>query len=429
MEMRQYERMMFDELGRIAESYLSDLVIAQSKEKALRSSLKNLVGGNASANETAVALRELEREAETYRTLYQTFLQRYQEAVQQQSFPITEARVVSRALVPTGPSHPKKSVILALALLLGGAVGAGLGGLRELRDRAFRTEEQVRDELRLEPLGMLPLLPASKHKNARTEGLRAPGDAPADGQSHLLQAPPGIMRYSLDNPLSNYAEVLRGIKLAADLTLPGPQPKVIGVVSILPHEGKSTVAKNLGSLLAHQGARTALIDADLRNPGLTRSVAPDADAGLLQAALDGASVGGLLHFELESNLAFLPVVLQRRLPHASEFLASAGMRSVLRQVRQEFDWVVLDLPPLGPVVDARAIVDQVDAFVLVVEWGRTTRRLVRTALDADRQIRDKCIGVVFNKVNLKELKLYEAYGSKAYYSGEYSSYYHVERQD
>jgi succinoglycan biosynthesis transport protein ExoP len=237
------------------------------------------------------------------------------------------------------------------------------------------------------------------------------------------------MRYSLDNPLSNYAEVLRGIKLAADLTLPGPQPKVIGVVSILPHEGKSTVAKNLGSLLAHQGARTALIDADLRNPGLTRSVAPDADAGLLQAALDGASVGGLLHFELESNLAFLPVVLQRRLPHASEFLASAGMRSVLRQVRQEFDWVVLDLPPLGPVVDARAIVDQVDAFVLVVEWGRTTRRLVRTALDADRQIRDKCIGVVFNKVNLKELKLYEAYGSKAYYSGEYSSYYHVERQD
>src|SRR5690606_20193356 len=140
--------------GRIAEGYLSDVVIAQSKEKALRDSLKDLVGDHAAANETAVALRELEREAETYRTLYQTFLQRYQEAVQLQSFPIAEARVISSALVPGGPSHPKRSVILALSLLLGGAIGAALGLLRELRDRAFRTEEQVRDHLRVEFLGM-----------------------------------------------------------------------------------------------------------------------------------------------------------------------------------------------------------------------------------------------------------------------------------
>ena len=153
MEMRQYERLMFEELGRIAESYLSDLVIAQSKEKALRSSFKELVGGNASANVTAVALRELEREAETYRTLYQAFLLRYQEAVHQQSFPITDARVVTSALAPTSPSHPKTAIILALSLLLGGALGAATGGMRELRDRAFRTEEQVREELRLEFAG------------------------------------------------------------------------------------------------------------------------------------------------------------------------------------------------------------------------------------------------------------------------------------
>ena len=99
-EMRQYEKLMFDELGRIAESYKSDLVIAQSREQSLKSSLKGLVGTHASANETAVALRELEREAETYRTLYQSFLQRYQEALQQQSFPITEARIISSALPP-----------------------------------------------------------------------------------------------------------------------------------------------------------------------------------------------------------------------------------------------------------------------------------------------------------------------------------------
>jgi succinoglycan biosynthesis transport protein ExoP len=99
------------------------------------------------------------------------------------------------------------------------------------------------------------------------------------------------------------------------------------------------------------------------------------------------------------------------------------MRSVLKQAERDFDWIIVDLPPLGPVVDARAIAPQVDAFLFVVEWGRTTRRLVRATLQADRQIRDKCLGVVLNKVDIKNLGLYEACGSKAYYSGQYANYY------
>jgi polysaccharide biosynthesis transport protein len=422
MEMREYERLMFDELSRIAESYLSDLVIAQSREKSLRSSLEGLVGITASANETAVALRELEREAETFRTLYQTFLQRYQEAVQQQSFPITEARVITSALTPTGPSHPKRSIVLLLSLLLGGAAGVAIGALRELRDRAYRTEEQVRQELGLEFLGMLPAVSPSMSA-PRWLASRGFWRKQAEPQRERVLQSPDIMRQAVDHPLSNFAETLRAIKIAADLTLAGRMPRTIGVVSALPGEGKSTVAKNLASLLAHQGARTILIDADLRNPGLTRSVAPKAGAGLLQAVLDGRPLKELLLHEEDSKLAVLPVVLQRRLPHASEFLASPGMKSVLKQAEQDFDWIILDLPPLGPVLDARAIASQVDGFVLVVEWGRTARRLVRTALQADRQIRDKCLGVVLNKVDMKELKMYEAYGSKAYYSGQYSNYY------
>ncbi|MBX9589748.1 MAG: AAA family ATPase [Hyphomonadaceae bacterium] len=419
MEMREYERLMFEELNRIAESYLSDLVIAQSREKSLRTSLEGLVGIHASANETAVALRELEREAETYRTLYQTFLQRYQEAVQQQSFPITEARVISSAQTPTAPSHPKKGIILALSLLIGGLIGAGLGALRELRDRAYRTEEQIREELGLEFLGMLPLIPLTKAKTPRTKAI-SPTDAATEPR---LQVLPNAMRYAIEHPLSNFSETLRAVKIAADLTLAGRTPRVIGMVSVLPEEGKSTVAKNFASLLAHLGARTVLIDTDLRNPGLTRSIAPNADAGLVQAVLDGKPIKDLLLYEQETKLAVLPAVIHRRLSHTSEFLASPGMRSVLKQAEQEFEWIVLDLPPLGPVVDVRALASQIDAFVLVVEWGRTTRKLVRTTLEADRQLRDKCLGVVFNKVNMKQLKLYQAYGSKAYYSGEYSSYY------
>jgi succinoglycan biosynthesis transport protein ExoP len=425
-EMREYERLMFEELSRLAESYLSDLVIARSREKSLRESLKGLVGVHASANETAVALRELEREAETYRTLYQSFLQRYQEAVQQQSFPITEARIITPAMAPTGPSHPKKTLVLALSLLMGGAAGAAIGALRELMDRACRTEGHVRDELGLEFLGMLPLIRLDDRKSKKPRpNLHAAKRGVANvevGKRQLPQAP-AVMRYVLDNPLSSFAETLRAVKIAADLTLTRRKPKIIGVVSCLPSEGKSTVAKNLGSLIAHQGARTVLIDADLRNPHLTRAVASAAEAGLIQAALDGVLLGDLLLHEQESKLAILPAVLERRLPHVSEFLISPGMRSVLKQAEQDFEWIVLDLPPLGPVVDVRAISSQIDAFVLVVEWGATTRRLVRATLDADQQLRDKCLGVVLNKVNMKKLNLYEAHGSKTYYNKQYSDYY------
>jgi succinoglycan biosynthesis transport protein ExoP len=327
--------------------------------------------------------------------------------------------VISSALKPGAPSHPKKAIVLALALLLGGAFGAGLGAIRELRDRAFRTEEQAREELGLEFLGMLPIVP---HVRNKTSWLKR---NPPKGETgdNILQEPPNLMRYALLHPLSNFAETLRAVKIAADLTLSGRKPKIIGVISVLPDEGKSAISKNLASLLSHLGANTLLIDADLRNPGLTRTIAPKAEVGLIQAVLEGRPIRELLLHEQESKLFVLPAVIHRRLSHTAEFLASAGMKSVMKQAEQEFEWIVLDLPPLGPVVDARAIAHQIDAFVLVVEWGRTSRRLVRTTLDSDHHIRDKCLGVVFNKVNMKQFRLYEAYGSKAYYSGQYKNYY------
>ena len=98
-----------------------------------------MTGISADANETLVQLRELEREAESYKDLYQKFLQRYQESLQQESFPVTEARIISPAAVPQETSGPKKSLVLALCAMLGLAFGTGLGALQEYRDRFFRT--------------------------------------------------------------------------------------------------------------------------------------------------------------------------------------------------------------------------------------------------------------------------------------------------
>ena len=344
-----------------------------------------------------VQLRELEREAETYRTLYQSFLQRYQETIQQQSFPMTEARVITAASPPSIPSYPKRSLIMAFSLVLGLMAGAGIGALREYRDRVFHMASQVRDELGLDFLGMLQVVDHPAYKKVGAERRDPKQVTPRDS----------LQRYSIDHPLSGFSETLRSIKVAADLSLADRKPKIIGVISVLPNEGKSTVSKNFASLLAHLGAKTLLIDGDLRNPGLTRALAAHADAGILEAIRGDRALRDLLLSEPDSGLLFLPAVIRKRVQHTSEVLSSPGMRSVLTEGAKDFDYVVVDLPPLAPVVDVRAAASLFDAFVFVIEWGRTARLMVETMLAADKLLYDKCIGVVFNKVQLSKLNLYE----------------------
>ncbi|WP_250959594.1 polysaccharide biosynthesis tyrosine autokinase [Rhizobium sp. CG5] len=412
-EMREYERLMFAELGRIAESYQSDVTVAQSRESALRQSVKEAQGVSALAGETQVQLRELERSAETYRNLYQTFLQRFQEATQQQSFPITEARVISRATPPPGPSSPRKALVLALAIMLGGAFGAGLGAFREFRDRFFRTGDQVRESLGLEFLGAVPAVAIEPYKIG-----------PAGGENpRNIRKASSISNYVVDHPLSMFAETLRSAKIAIDLGVKENRAKVIGIVSTLPGEGKSTVAVNFAELLAMQGARTLLIDSDLRNPGATRAIGRNAEAGLLEALIDNRPVRDLLLLNQKTKLAFLPAVVTRRVPHSSELLASPAMNAIIETAKTGFDYIILDLPPLGPVVDARAIAARVDSFIYVIEWGNTSRKAVKSILASDMEVYDKCAGVVLNKVDEEKMKLYRAYGSSDYYASRYLSYY------
>ncbi len=415
-EMREYQRLMFEELGRIAESYQSNLDVAKSRERSLTESVAQATGISASANETQVQLRELEREAETYKNLYQTFLQRYQEAIQQQSFPVTEARIISHAATPTRPSHPRKALVLAFSLVLGCCAGVGLAAFREFRDRFFRTGDQVRDVLGQEFLGIAPLVDGG--------GLRRVEDVEADGfHPRAVRKPNAIVNHVIDHPLSAFAETMRSAKIAADLSLSDRPSRVIGVVSVLPGEGKSTVAINFAELLASQGAKALLIDADLRNPGTTRAIGRHADAGLVEAVMEGRPVRDLLLVNQKTKLAFLPAVVKRRIPHSSELLASMGMAQVLSAATQHFDYVILDLPPLGPVVDARAIASKVDGFIFVVEWGKTARHVVRQTLRNEPTIAEKCLGVVLNKVDIEKMRLYREYGSSEYYYSRYSAYY------
>lgn len=416
-EMRSYEAQIFGELGRIAESYESTYNVALRREESLQTSLQGVVGENATANMSSVRLRELEREAEAFKNLYNVFLQRYQETLQEQSFPITEARIITPARTPSRPSYPKVPIVFALATILGAASGVGLAAMREHRDRFFRTGSQVRLELGVEYLGATGAVEApdqAEHALARDGGARA-----------------GLWRigtlndHSSRSPLSPFAETLRNAKFAVDSAMAGRRTKIVGMVSCLPREGKTTISANFATLLAARGSRVLLIDADLRNPGLSRTLNNKPNVGLVEAVQGAARVEDCLVWDTGGQLAVLPVALGRPVFHSSDVLTSDGMSTILDQFHDTFDYILIDLPPLGPVIDARAMVHRVDGFVMVVEWGETSRKLVRTILADNPVLHEKVVGVVLNKADERQMRLYRTSDSSDYYIESYKDYYHA----
>ena len=412
-EMAEYERLIFEELKRIAKTYASDLEVARAREANLNELMASLRSKKDVSNETMVSLRELEREADVFKNFYETFLQRYQDAIQRQSFPNSEARVISAATLPDAPSWPKGSIVLAFSTLLGLLVGCASGAYRENKDRVFRVAHQVRDELGLDLIGMLPAV--------EPEPISV-GEAKLNSR-HILPAS-SLHRYVIDAPLSGFAELLRAAKVEVDLAhAKKAGPKVIGITSVIPGEGKTAISKNWASLLSFLGWKTLLIDGDMRNPTLTRGCARHAPFGLLEVLRGERSLPDAILSEPETGLSFLPAVVKKRLLLSSELISSQAMASLLQKAGERFDYILVDLPPIGPVVDARAAAHLFDAFLLVIEWGKTPRSVVKNAMLEDSAIYEKCVGVMFNKVNADKLKLYNNYGGRSYYYRQYGSYY------
>ena len=198
---------------------------------------------------------------------------------------------------------------------------------------------------------------------------------------------------------------------------------MIGFVSVLPHEGKTTVAANFAGLLAANGSRTLLIDGDLRNPGLSRGLSLAPKKGLVEAIVGGLNWQSVVKTDRKTRLSIIPAVVRGRLSHTSELLSGSGMRELLEDAAKSFDYIIVDLPPLGPVVDAKAFAPLADGFVLVAEWGSTPRALVRATLQAEPAVAAKLLGLVLNKTDMKKLARYGSFGGAEQYMDRYATYY------
>jgi polysaccharide biosynthesis transport protein len=418
-QMAEIRRNIVDELHRIAQTYQSDYEIAKAREDSITRSLAETVSISQTTNQAQIALRELESSAQTYRALHDNFLQRYMESIQQQSFPITEARLITMASPPLKKSHPKRLLVLAISASLGAILGLGLGLLRDLSDRVFRTSSQVENLLQTDCLSVVP---AVKGEITRTASERE-ADEPRGPRTIVRDN--SVFWAAIDAPFSRFAESIRAIKVAADLNNPGKPTKVIAITSSLPNEGKSTIAMALAQIIANSGRRAILVDCDLRNPALSRKLAPTAQAGVLEAAADGALLKEVLWMDHSTGLFFLPAVIKTKFAHTSEVLAAIETKQLFESLNRVFDYVVIDLSPIAPVVDVRTVTHVVDGFVFVVEWGRTKIDVVEHALHEARGVYENLLGVILNKVDFQILGRYENRGSY-YHNRHYARYGYTE---
>jgi succinoglycan biosynthesis transport protein ExoP len=408
-----------EELVRLGETYKSDLEIAKLNQEAAEKELAGAVAQSQEANQVKVTLRQLESATKTYRSQYDSMLQKYSEAQQQQSFPITEARMITPA--ESGlKSSPVTNRVLSFAVLGGLLLGVGIGWLREFWYRVFRTSKQVEAVLGKDSIALLPMVPTTK-KSRRDQS------SGSDDPRIVVRGHEPFWTV-LDAPFSRYAEEVRAIKLAIDVNRGVESNKVVGFTSSMPEEGKSTTAMAVALLAAQANARVILIDGDLRNPSLSRHVAPRATIGLLEVLSGNAAWDDAICRDSVTNLAFMPVVLKTPLANSSELLASDDMKKLFERLHDHFDYIVVDLSPLVPIVDVRSALSFVDAYVLVIEWGTTAIEAVERAVHSAKAVSDKVIGVVLNKVDFNSLGRYDGEPGKYYYKNRlYARYGYVER--
>jgi capsular exopolysaccharide synthesis family protein len=394
------------------------------------------------SSQRRVLLKDLESSAQTYRALHQALLQRVAEFTQQQSFPATEARVVSQAVPPLEKSDPKTLLVLGAASLLGLVGGLGAGFAREHLDSTLRTSGQVQKKLGLECLGILPQLRLGRaaedakvrprwwpprrrrdnvgsgpdgglgiidlHDQRGRPNPRKQVHAGAAGGDGVIATASGRLRFAVDEPFSRFAETIRSLQVAAELAGAAGRRKVIGVTSSLPGEGKSLVAGNLSEMLAASGSKVLLIDSQPRNRGLTQQLAPKAKAGLMRAVAHRAAVEDLIWRDPNTNLEFLPMDPPNTAGKPVGIVFSAIMQSVLASVQDRYDYVIVDLPAVTPVADVKAVSYLIDNFILVIEWGRTSHQVVLDALDAAPLVAEKLLGVVLNNANQAALRKLES---------------------
>jgi len=400
-QLKEFDQTIEKEKQKILDVLESDYHEAQQREALLTNALDQQ---KSETNQMAGKLVEyniLKREAEANKTLYEGLMTKLKETAISAGLRSSNIRVVDPAMVPSTPARPAKTRNVALAFLVGLVGGIGLALMREYLDNTVKTPDDVESLSRLPSLAVVPEFAGSNGTGKRHGLLQGFSSNGHDKRIELV---------AQHLPKSQMAEAFRALRTSILLSQADHPPQVILVTSALPREGKTTAAANLAVTLAQLGDKTALLDADLRKPGVGRllNLTGGKYAGL-SSYLAGVSSLDLVSVPHPAIPNLVAIPTGPLPPNPADLLSSHKLVEAIAELRTKFKFIVIDSPPIMAATDAVILSVQADGVLLVVRSGETPKEAFTRTRDLLLSVKCRILGVVLNAVDSGAPDYYYSY--------------------
>ena len=379
------------EIGKVVQSIETEFQIAQAREKSLQEQYDAQRSEAINQDRVAMQYLSLEGEAKSDRQLYENLMQRAKETGVTGEFRGTNVQVVDLAEVPRAPVLPNRSRDITFALMTGFLLSLGLAFGLEYLDSRIKTPDDIKMHLNVPFLGLVPAIPTKA----------GPNGAPLLDRG----VPPG------------FAEAMRTLRTSVIFSSAADGARTVMITSTAPSEGKTLISSNLSDALAQAEQRTLIVDGDMRRPRVHEVFGYDQEPGLSNVLVGTTQLQSAIRRTENPFLSVLPA--GHLPPNPAELLGSPKYRRLLEQLGKDFDWIIIDAPPVMAVTDAAIISHDVGGVIFVVGAEMTPRRNAQTAIEQLTSARARIIGAVLNRVNLERHSYYYA----PYHRKDYSRAY------
>ena len=409
----EVQRRLNEERKRATQGIVDDYLAATRRENLVREAFDQQQAQANQVAERTVQYNILKREVDTNKQLYEGLLQRLKEAGVSAGMNASNIRVVDAAVPTTRPVRPRTILNLGLALLLGLGSGIGMAFLQEHLDNTLKNSDDVERVLRMPTLALIPSRESLEQGNAIVHGLPQEGPSRVDGIGKRAPLEKRLAKTWIridgeGNQHSALSEAFRGLRTSVLLSAAGRPPRSLTFVSAEPGEGKTTVAGNLSISLAQLGKRVLLIDGDMRRPCVHKLFHIEDRSGGLVTFLTGED--GWRHLVRPTGVTDLDCLICGPVPpNPSELLSSDRMQRLIIEALSEYQFVLIDAPPLLNVTDGRILATMVDGAILVVRGGFTPEELAQQAQFYVRDVGARLIGAVLNDVDIRRDGYYQGY--------------------